>query len=126
MSGGSAALSACAFRGAPVDLVIDTDGFFLLFSRQAEDSTEARLQVLRRSDREALLGSDPRNRWVVQSDIERIELTKKPLARLRGACRVLMILLRDGTTLSVELTSPQQVEIVTNEFGRMLGPMFQA
>jgi len=114
------------FRGAPVDLVIDTDGFFLLFSRQAEDSTEARLQVLRRSDREALLGSDPRNRWVVQNDIERIELTKKPLARLRGARRVLMIVLRDSTTLSIELTSPQQVEIVTKEFGRMLGPLFQA
>ena len=114
------------FRGAQVDLVIDTDGFFLLFSRPAEDSTAARLQVLRRSDREALLGSDPRNRWVVQSDIELIEMTKKPLARFRGACRVLLIRLRDGTTLSIELTSPQQVEIVTDGFGQMLGPLFQA
>ena len=114
------------FRGAQVDLVIDTDGFFLLFSRPAEDSTAARLQVLRRSDREALLGSDPRNRWVVQSDIELIEMTKKPLARFRGARRVLLIRLRDGTTLSIELTSPQQVEIVTDGFGQMLGPLFQA
>ena len=91
-----------------------------------QDSTAERLQQLSRSDREALLGSDPRNCWVVQSDIELIEMMKKPLARLHGARRVLMIRLRDGTTLSIELTSPEQVEIVTSGFGQMLGPLFQA
>ena len=119
-------IAGARFSGAPVDLVIDTDGFFLLFSRHTEDTTEARLQALRRSDREALLGSDPRNRWVVQSDIELIEMTKKPLARLRGAHRVLMIRLHDGTTLSIDLTTPQQVELATNGLVQMFGPFFQA
>ena len=114
------------FRGARVDLVIDTDGFFLLFSPPAEDSAAARLQVLSRSDREALLGADPLNRWVLQSDIELIEMTKKPLARVTRHASRPDDSPADGTTVSIELTSPEQVEIVTRRgFGQMLGPLFQ-
>jgi hypothetical protein len=114
------------YRGAGVDLVIDTDGFFLLFSRQTDDSLATRLQHLRQSDRITLLGADARNRWISQSEIELVELTKNVRARLRGARRVLLVKLRDGTTLDIELRNDQHIEIVTNEYRRMLGPFFQA
>jgi hypothetical protein len=114
------------YRGARVDLVIDTDGFFLLFSRQTDDTVATRLHFLRQSDRLTLLGSDPRNRWISQSEIRLVELTKNVRARLRGARRVLLVKLHDATSLDIELVDDHQVEIVTNEFGRMLGPFFQA
>jgi hypothetical protein len=114
------------YRGAGVDIVIDTDGFFLLFSRPSTATAQERLQQLRHSDRLTLLGTDPRNRWISHSDIELVELTKNVRARLRGARRVLFVKLGDGTTLDIELVSEQQVEIVTNEFRKMLGPFFQA
>jgi hypothetical protein len=113
------------YRGAGVDIVIDTDGFFLLFSREAATLQE-RLQQLSRSDRLTLLGTDPRNRWVTQSDIELVELTKNARARLRGARRVLLVKLRDGTSLDIELVTAEQIEIVTVQFRRMLGPFFQS
>ena len=68
-------------RGDGVDVVIDTDGFFLLFSEQTSDSAPLRLQFLSQSDRLTLLGADPRNRWVPQSDIELVELTMNTRAR---------------------------------------------
>jgi len=114
------------YRGAGVDLVIDTDGFFLLFSRQTDDTVAARLQHLRQSDRDTLLGADTRNRWISQSEIELVELTKNVFARMRGARRVLIVRLRDGTTLDIGLRNDEHITIVTNEFRRMLGPFFQA
>jgi len=69
------------YRGDGVDVVIDTDGFFLLFSNQTADSIPLRLQYLSHSDRDTLLGADARNRWVPQSDIELVELTMNARAR---------------------------------------------
>jgi len=114
------------YRGDGVDVVIDTDGFFLLFSNQTKESTPLRLQFLSQSDRGTLLGADSRNRWVPQSDIELVELTMNARARLRGARRVLLVKLRDGSSLDIHLVTTQHVEIVSHQFRRMLGPYFQA
>jgi zinc protease len=114
------------YRGDGVDVVIDTDGFFLLFSKQTADSIPLRLQYLGRSDRDTLLSADPRNRWVPQGDIELVELTMNARARLRGARRVLLVKLRDGTSLDIHLVNSEHVMIASNQFRRMLGPFFQA
>jgi predicted Zn-dependent peptidase len=114
------------YRGAGVDLVIDTDGFFLLFSRQTDATVPERLAHLRVSDRLTLLGTDPRNRWIAYGQIEQVELTKNVRARLRGARRILLVQLRDGTSLDVELQTTDQVEIVSRQFTTMLGPIFRA
>jgi len=47
-------------------------------------------------------------------------------ARLRGARRVLLVKLRDGSSLDIHLVTTQHVEIVSHQFRRMLGPYFQA
>ena len=61
-----------------------------------------------------------------QDDIELVELTMNTRARLRGARRVLLVKLRDGTSLDIHLVTTQHVEIASNQFRRMLGPFFQA
>jgi hypothetical protein len=114
------------YRSAGVDLVIDTDGFFLLFSRVTKASVDARLAYLSKSDRLTLLGSDPRNRWVPVRDIELVELRKSARARLRGARRVLFVKLRDGTVLDINLPLQEHVDTAARQFARMLGPIFQA
>src|SRR4051812_7914611 len=113
-------------RGDGVDVVIDTDGFFLLFSNQTKESIPLRLQYLSQTDRETLLGADPRNRWIPQNDIELVELTMNARARLRGARRVLLVKLRDGSSLDIHLVTTEHVDIVSHQFRRMLGPFFQA
>jgi hypothetical protein len=113
-------------RGAPVDLVIDTDGFFLLHSRQTRDSIQFRMRYLAKSDRLTLLSGDERNRWVPQHEIELVELTKRALHRLRGARAVLVIRLRDGSVLDVQLRDAGDDKVAGDAFRLMLGPLFQA
>ena len=57
-------LIAARYDGLLVDLVIDTDGLFLLFDEPTSTLHTRRLQARRASSRDELLGADPRNQWV--------------------------------------------------------------
>ena len=109
-----------------VDLVIDTDGLFVLYSHQSNEALDARLSHLGRSDRETLLAEGVGNRWISRSEIELVELRKsRRWARAWGVHRVLGIRLHDGSTITVQLTSDDQVRIAGNQFRRLMGPYFQ-
>ena len=109
-----------------VDLVIDTDGLFVLYSHQSNEALDARLRHLGRSDRETLLAEGIGNRWIARSEIELVELRKsRRWARAWGVHRVLSIRLHDGSTITVQLTSDDQVRIAGNQFRRLMGPYFQ-
>ena len=102
---GSGASSVPAIAARGVDIVIDTDGFFLLFSRETATRRRSDCNTLSRSDRLTLLGTRP-PQPVGAAERHRAHRAHKVRgARLRGAVRVLLVKLRDGTTLDIELVT---------------------
>jgi hypothetical protein len=112
-------------RGEHVDLVIDTDGFFLLFDHVERQSLQARFRHLGRSDRDTLLSGDTRNRWVPQEDIALAVLEKRLRARLHGGRWALTIRLHDESVLYIVLRDRGDDVMAASAFRPMLGPLFQ-
>jgi hypothetical protein len=107
--------------GLRCDLVIDTDGFFLLYSGQLV-ATPARLAVLRTSGREELLKADARNEWLPQTDIEAFSIAERRFGGFRRVKAVLTIRTTDGRAFEIELITDRHVEIVRNELPKIVKP----
>ena len=116
-----------------VDLVIDTDGLFLLYRPkgpvlvyrpQGPGQGQLGLQELRSSDREALLGTDARNRWIPEHEIEQIEFVKNPLARINSRKGNLRIATGAAEPIRIDLTSDEQVRMARSHLQALLGSRF--
>ncbi len=108
-----------------MDVVIDSDGVFLLFGGHGWDDRPRRHEVMRASDRETLLAVDRRNRWIAESQIEMVKLRKRPLAWLGLYKGSVTMRLRNGEKVGFYLTTDQQFNIAAKHFPRLLGARFQ-
>jgi hypothetical protein len=109
-----------------VDVVIDTDGLFLLYGRHTPGTIPLRLKELRTSGREELLGSDPRNRWLPQDTIEHAKVTKNPLARVNRVKGTLRIATPARKPIRIDLVRDDQLRIVRDDLRRLLGSRLHA
>jgi hypothetical protein len=107
----------------PTELVIDTDGVFLLY--QSSTTVQSRLDDLRAADRESLMGSNRRNRWIAETEIEYVELRTSKLARVRKSKAVLTICTREGATIALVLRTDGHVNVAREQFPMLLGSRFR-
>jgi hypothetical protein len=117
-------VSGARHGGQRVDLVIDTDGVFLLYGRRTDDPFAERTQALHVEDRDALLAEDPRNRWIPVTEIGVVEMILRPWTRIRGVKGTARIRLRDGTKMDIHMKQQNQVQIAHDNFRRVLGPLY--
>ena len=116
-------LIAARYDGLLVDLVIDTDGLFLLFDEPSSTLHTQRLRARRASSRDELLGADPRNQWVPARDIEHAIVTVTPFAwrRTKGTLRIIT---HNATVFDIKLVKSDHVQIVHDQFPKVLGSRF--
>jgi hypothetical protein len=107
----------------PTELVIDTDGVFLLYRNPTMQQSS--LQDLRTADRESLMGSNRRNRWIAEDEIEYVELRTSKLARVRKSKAVLTICTREGATIALTLRTDGHVKVAREQFPMLLGSRFR-
>jgi hypothetical protein len=102
-----------------VDVVVDTDGIFVLYSEQTAG-------FMRSMERAELLRLHPRNTWVSRADIQRAVYTKQSFARssfsrVKGTLTVVLL---GGPTFDLKLFSDDQVDLARRTFELFLGPEF--
>jgi hypothetical protein len=103
----------------PIDVVVDIDGILVLHSGPwSREQGRDRVKETQASDRKKLMSANPKNRWIVASDIRSARLSN----RLRGK---LTIETTDNERLDIILASSKQVKIVRLAFDRMLGDRFR-
>ena len=107
-----------------VDLVIDTDGIFMLHGVTTQDSLSQHHQQLRTADRHSLLARDLRNRWVEEAAIERVQLSTKAFDRFKGLKATLTVDVKDEASLIVDLRTDKQLE-VSRLFEDIVGQRFE-
>ena len=86
-----------------LSLVIDTDGVFVLHGAHAGAHMHRHLEDARSADHDTLLASDPRNRWIPQTQIAEVELRRRPWTRAGLRMWTLTIWLVDGVSHSIFL-----------------------
>jgi hypothetical protein len=107
-----------------MDLVVDTDGLFLLFDRALSGGTQERMGALRAEDRESLLAGHSRNRWIPAADIAEIRLSKTRLSRFQAMKATLTIWTDAAEMVKVHLANDRQVELAKDSLQGMLGERF--
>jgi hypothetical protein len=107
------------------DIVIDTDGIFLLYSRQTQSSLPNRIKELRSADRAELLAGDPGNRWIPEPEIDHVKLRKSRLTAVGKVKGTLTLGLHDGQRFTIHLVSEQQLAIARNGLPKVLGSRFR-
>jgi len=108
-----------------LSLVIDTDGVFVLHGAHAGAHMHRHLEDARSADHDALLASDPRNRWIPQTQIAEVELRRRAWTVSGPRSWTLTIWLVDGVRHSIFLTSDDQVRVARTQFPRLLGARFR-
>jgi hypothetical protein len=114
-------LTGVRLGGVRVNVVVDTDGMFLLFSEQTDG-------FMRSMERHELLGLHPGNTWIPIVDIERATYAKQSFARpsfyrVKGT---LTVFLRGGHKVDLKLVSDEQVDVARRTFHLLLGPLFES
>jgi predicted Zn-dependent peptidase len=121
-----ATITGAACNQQRMDLVIDTDGIFLLFNRAERDAFQERMGELRYEDRESLLSGSYLNRWIPAKDIAEISLSKTRLSRFQAMKATVTILISSSEVVKVHLVNDRQVELAKNGLRGMLGERFQS
>jgi hypothetical protein len=105
-----------------VDIVIDTDGIFLLDSRQTPSSLANRMKELCSANRAELLAGDSRNRWIPEPEIDYVKLRRSRWPTAGKAKGTLILGLHDGQRFTIHLVTEQQFATARNELPNVLGP----
>jgi hypothetical protein len=107
-----------------VSLVIDTDGLFVLHGAYRADDWERHQLEVRQADRDTLVRIDPRNRWIPQHEILRVELKQRPWTRAGMRSWALTIETVDGRRERVYLTRDHQLQAARINLPAVLGARF--
>jgi hypothetical protein len=110
-------------QGAPLDMLVRTDGLALLYGAVPRRDIDARLAELRSSDRDALLAKNQANRWVPRDSIRRGAL-KQP-GRWRPNTGASLVVETDTGDLIIALVDANQVQIVRDAMPKMLAGRFE-
>jgi hypothetical protein len=106
------------------DIVIDTDGVFVLVHLRTTTSPTEHHGELRAADRESLLAINRENRWIPRDEIERVTLQQRTLGRVSKLKAVLTIQTRAGEQLGFYLTTDQQIAVARTELAKLLATQF--
>jgi hypothetical protein len=79
----------------------------------------------RSADHDTLLASDPRNRWIPETQIAEVELRRRPRTRAGLPMWTLTISLVDGVSHSIFLTSDDRLDVARTQLPRLLGARFR-
>jgi hypothetical protein len=120
-----AAIVGARYGSDRVDIVIDTDGIFLLYSRQTTSSLPNRMKELRSANRAELLAGDPRNRWISEPQIDYVKLRKSRLPAVGKVKGTLILGLHEGQQFTIQLVREQQLATARSTLPMVLGPRFR-
>jgi hypothetical protein len=119
-----ASITGAACDQQRVDLVIDTDGFFILFDRTFRSEGRQRFDDLRSMDRQALLSGSRLNRWMPSAQIANVKLSKTRLSRVQAMKATLTVTTVSGEIVKVHLVSDEQVKLAKDALTNLLGDRF--
>jgi hypothetical protein len=105
------------------DLVVDTDGLFILFRTAGADDVSPRLQALRYVGRVPLLGENERNRWIPEEDIVEVRVSKRPLARL-ATVKATVHVKTASDHFKIDLMSDTQLHLAATWLPQAVGRKF--
>jgi hypothetical protein len=120
-----ASLSGVACDQHRVDVVIDTDGLFILFDRALKFQGQRRLVELRSMDRQALLAGCDLNRWIPSSEITGVRLSKTRFSRVQAMKATLTITTTSQEVVKVHLASDNQIKTARDALAQLLGSKFR-
>ncbi|HEY6428079.1 MAG TPA: hypothetical protein VIX84_12715, partial [Acidimicrobiales bacterium] len=121
-----ATITGAASNQQRVDIVIDTDGLFLLFDRANREGLRERMGELRSEDRQKLLAGNHLNRWIPAATVTEAMLSRTRLSRFQAMKATVMIRLETSESIKVHLASDTHVRLATDGLRGMLGDRFHS
>jgi hypothetical protein len=108
-------------RRRVVDLVVDTDGVFVLYPPEPHQRPKDRVDALSKLDREGLLAIGPGSFWIAEAEIESVTIRRKPVTFTNWPKATLTIAAREGRDYKFSLMSSNHVDIAQRQFANMVG-----
>jgi hypothetical protein len=116
-----ATITGAASNQQRVDVVIDTDGLFLLFDRAFGEGRRERMEELCSEDRQTLLAGNRLNRWIPATTVTEAVLSRTRLSRFQAMKATVTIQLETSESVKVHLVDDKQVQLARDGLRGMLG-----